>query len=121
MSDLQTRATELQTVPAITELIQLDQWVIYKSKSDKAPRRLNEAGDKLIGASHSNPDHWVSYDHAIRTAAAMAAAGVGFVFSAYDPYSGIDLDGCRDPETGMIAPWAQRIIDMCHSYTEISP
>lgn len=112
---------ELVSLPALAELAQLDQWVIYQSATDKAPRRLNERADKLIGASHSDPAHWVSYDNAIATAAALGAAGVGFVFSDYDPYTGIDLDGCRNKDTGAIEAWAQRIIDMCASYTEISP
>jgi putative DNA primase/helicase len=34
---------------------------------------------------------------------------------------GVDLDGCRDKESGVIAPWAQRWIDSLNSYTEISP
>lgn len=34
---------------------------------------------------------------------------------------GIDLDRCRDPETGKLAPWAARIIARFKSYTEVSP
>lgn len=48
-------------------------------------------------------------------------AGVGFVFAETDPYCGIDLDKARDPETGAIADWAQRVIDRVASYTEVSP
>jgi putative DNA primase/helicase len=48
-------------------------------------------------------------------------AGVGFVFTKDDPYAGIDLDHCRNPETGEIAPWAQAIVDYLSSYTEVSP
>jgi putative DNA primase/helicase len=47
--------------------------------------------------------------------------GIGYVFSAEDPYTGIDLDKCRDPETGTIEEWAQEIIISLRSYTEISP
>lgn len=47
--------------------------------------------------------------------------GLGFVFSAADPYCGIDLDGCRDPGTGEIAPWAWEMVEALHSYTEVSP
>ena len=35
--------------------------------------------------------------------------------------AGIDLDDCRDPETGEIASWAQQIVDALESYTEVSP
>jgi putative DNA primase/helicase len=47
--------------------------------------------------------------------------GVGFRFRPDDPYAGIDLDGCRNPETGAIAPWAQHWIDRFATYTEVSP
>jgi hypothetical protein len=34
---------------------------------------------------------------------------------------GVDLDSCRDPATGAIAPWAIAIISAIGSYAEISP
>ena len=128
MSDLQTRYTELQIaerVPGIAELTQLDQWVVSKYverhdkdgnlKYDKPPFSPHTG----YQCSHSEPEDWGSYEAAI--AILPRFLWLGFVFSEYDPYSGIDLDGCRDPKASKIAPWAQRIIDMCSSYTEISP
>ena len=47
--------------------------------------------------------------------------GIGFVFTADDPFVGVDLDHCRDPETGEVEPWAQEIVDELDSYTEVSP
>jgi primase-polymerase (primpol)-like protein len=48
--------------------------------------------------------------------------GIGFVFCGADPYSGIDLDKCRDPETGVIEQWARKIIDeVSEGYVEVSP
>ncbi len=47
--------------------------------------------------------------------------GIGFVFSSGDPYVGVDLDGCVDPETGEIEPWAAEIVEALDSYTELSP
>jgi hypothetical protein len=46
---------------------------------------------------------------------------MGVVLTKSGPYTVIDLDHCRDPETGIIEPWAQEIIDRLASYTEISP
>ena len=47
--------------------------------------------------------------------------GIGFVFAESDPYTGIDIDDCRDPQTGNIGAWAQELIDKLDSYTEVSP
>jgi primase-polymerase (primpol)-like protein len=47
--------------------------------------------------------------------------GVGFVFTEETPYSGIDLDDCRDPESGRLSEEAQAIIRDLSSYTEVSP
>ena len=38
-----------------------------------------------------------------------------------DDLGGIDLDGCRDPKTGALTPWAAEIIADFDSYAEISP
>jgi uncharacterized protein YjhX (UPF0386 family) len=46
-------------------------------------------------------------------------AGIGYVFTADDPYTGIDLDDCIENET--IAPWALDIVSTMNSYSEISP
>jgi putative DNA primase/helicase len=52
---------------------------------------------------------------------AYRGGGLGFVFTENDSYAGIDLDHCRNPETGEVAPWAQQIITVLKSYTEVSP
>lgn len=36
--------------------------------------------------------------------------GVGFVFTAADPFAGIDLDGCPDPGTDELAPLAAAVV-----------
>ena len=46
-------------------------------------------------------------------------AGIGFVFSSADPYTGIDLDNCVDGD-GEIALWALEIVRYFDSYTELS-
>jgi hypothetical protein len=47
--------------------------------------------------------------------------GLGFVFSADDPYTGVDLDGVRDRETGNLTPEAWAIVNALDGYTEVSP
>ncbi len=48
--------------------------------------------------------------------------GIGFVFCSADPFCGVDVDDCRDPETGAVAEWAQKLIDSVQEgYVEASP
>jgi hypothetical protein len=47
--------------------------------------------------------------------------GLGFVLTYRDPYTVIDLDGCRDPKTGDVEPWALAIVSRLASLTFVSP
>jgi hypothetical protein len=101
---------------------ELRQWVCW---------RLEERGGKptkipyspLTGqrASSTNPETWAGYREAVRACKEHGYGGIGFVFTAEDDLCGVDLDGCRHPETGEIEGWAQEIIEELNSYAEISP
>lgn len=72
-------------------------------------------------ASSTDPTTWAPFDVAVRRAQAEGW-GLGFVFSAtLNPFAGIDLDACRDPQTGLLVPWAQSIVAAFDSYAEVSP
>nr|WP_294556277.1 DUF3987 domain-containing protein [uncultured Rhodopila sp.] len=50
--------------------------------------------------------------------------GIGLVLGTWsDGYcvGGVDLDACRDPETGTLAPWAQKVLALIDTYSEVSP
>lgn len=118
------KPTALPLLPASVpaELQALAQWVVWDfvlrdGKPTKPPRRADN-GDP---ASSTDPATWASFDHARAAQLARSDSGIGFVFTASDPYCGIDLDDCRDPNTGVIEPEAQAIIDRLASYTEVSP
>jgi putative DNA primase/helicase len=72
-------------------------------------------------ASSTDPATWGIFDDVVAAFKAGGFDGIGFVFTADDDLAGIDLDHCRDPETGTIEPWAQAIINMFPgAYVEIS-
>jgi primase-polymerase (primpol)-like protein len=49
-------------------------------------------------------------------------SGIGFCFCSADPFVAIDADDCRDPSTGAVEEWAQKIIDSVkEGYVEVSP
>jgi putative DNA primase/helicase len=72
-------------------------------------------------ASHSELMTWSTFEEVLKAYKAGGYDGVGFMFCSGDPYTGIDLDGCRDPESGEIEPWAAQIIQTFDTYTELSP
>lgn len=113
-------STLADKVPA--ELITAPQWVLWKSVTrDGKPTKLPFQPNGKPAASNDSAT-WSPFDVA-RDAfeAKRGYAGLGFVFSEHDAFCGIDLDGCRDPETGDIAGWARSIIGKFKSYAEVSP
>jgi len=79
----------------------------------------------MFGASSTNPATWRTYQEAV---AAVHSdrwpgryAGVGRVITNDDPYVGVDLDGVRDPATGVITDEARDILEELNSYSEVSP
>ena len=105
------------------ELKDLEQWVGYKfekrgDKLTKPPYQVRVTGHP---AKANDSSTWATYDEAVAAYKAGHVDGIGFVFTKDDPYCGIDLDKCRNLETGEIEPRAEEIIRELNSYTEISP
>lgn len=96
------------------ELRRLNQWVGSENGVPKNPRF---PGRK---ARTNDPTTWGSFEEAVAGVEAGHYDGVSFVFTEDDSYVGIDLDACRDPETGEIADWAMKIVEDLDTYTEIS-
>ncbi|WP_416838720.1 hypothetical protein [Haloferax sp. DFSO52] len=103
------------------ELCERAQWVGWRTQTrggDETKVPLDVSGGY---ASATDRATWTTFDEALAYAEDGTADGVGFVFTDDDPYVGIDLDKCRDSETGEPEEWAQMIIERLDSYTEVSP
>jgi hypothetical protein len=116
-------------IPA--ELRERPQWVVWKYEPDKANTQWTKvpyrARDTLRKASTTDPATWATFEEALSSFEARRDApgrgivdGFGFVFTADDPYCGIDLDRSKR-ESGGCKPWAFDILEALHSYTETSP
>lgn len=132
------------SVPA--ELKSRRQWVIWlyhlKAEDDKPSKMLYKTNG--WAASTSNPKTWTTYSLALACYQKHSAgglfeyryrydrktpyqhfkcelAGIGYVFTAEDKYTGIDLDNCI--VDGKVQPWAQDIIAKFQgkAYIEFSP
>jgi primase-polymerase (primpol)-like protein len=99
----------VERIPA--ELRERRQWVVWKAvwneekgKHEKQPFR---ALDSTRHASSTNTSTWATYEPDVD--------GIGYVFSADDPYTGVDLD------QGLSAVERMAIVAALKSYTETSP
>jgi len=71
-------------------------------------------------ASSTNPETWCPFEYAQCAYFSHQLDGIGFILSDRDPFCVVDLDHCRDRETGRIDPIAASYIARLNSYTEIS-
>lgn len=92
----------------------------YEEKDDK-PTKVPYRADGKGRASTTDNKTWATYPATCDAYTAGGYDGIGFVVTPNDPFTGLDLDHCRHPQTGDIKPWARKIIDQINSYTEITP
>ena len=108
--------------PALAPLRARPQWVIWRltwrtGHWTKPPFRCD---DPYRFASSADSGSWSSYGGAV--SAATAGDGITYVLTPEDPFAAVDIDHARDPLTGTVETWAQRLLDQAsHSYVEISP
>ena len=99
-----------------------DQWVCWReAERDGKPTKIPVTPGAGGFASSTDPETWASFETALEYTETKHADGVGFVFTDDDPIVGVDIDDCRDPETGDVDDAALDIIGRLDSYTEVSP
>lgn len=104
--------------PAFLEEFKAEpKWLVWRTeKRGKTITKIPYSARGGTGSS-TNPETWSSFAEA--SAVATRYDGLGFAIT--DGHVLIDLDGCRDPKTGIIEEWAQFIVDFLQCPTEISP
>jgi putative DNA primase/helicase len=117
------------------ELTERAQWVCWRyEERDAKLTKVPYTPGTLRRASSTDPSTWTTFEVATQACefgydglsdvdhGEPSYDGIGFALSDADPYAGIDLDKCRNPESGDIAPWALEILDRVRDgYSEISP
>jgi RecA-family ATPase len=110
------------SMPVFEELAALTRWVGWRweTRNGKATKPPIAASGGY--ANTTDPGTWTNLIGALDAVHQHGLEGPGFVLdAAKDGIVGIDLDGCRDPETGELTRWARKIIGLINSYAEISP
>ncbi len=107
------------------QLTERPQWVCWRSEDRNGKKtKVPYTPGTERRASSTDLMTWRTFREAVEAyeRAEPPYAGIGFVFCSADPFAGIDLDGCRDPETGEVAQWAQDLINaVSEGYVEASP
>jgi hypothetical protein len=115
-----TYNADLANLPAaLRSRTQERRWVCWKWtwKSSQWTKPPFQACDPLLFAKSNDPETWGDYSVAVAAVAAGEANGIGYMLLGSD-LSAIDLDHCRDPQTGEIDEWAQAEIKATDSYVE---
>jgi len=111
--------TRFEYIP--DELKRLPQWVLYKRENrngntTKIPYTIS--GDK---ARSDDPLTWATFEACVSALSDNGCFdGIGFEFSETACVTGIDLDNCRNPDTGVLSKEASEIVNRFNSYTEVS-
>ena len=108
------------------ELREVPQWTAWRpeitasGKISKIPVNVRTGGN----AQSNNAATFSSFDDALchyNRHRNNGIAGINFAFTDSDPYFGLDLDDCRNPETGEISEEATSILQEFNTYCEVSP
>jgi primase-polymerase (primpol)-like protein len=122
-----TAVVDPPTIEKIPEqLTERPQWVCWRREMrDGKPTKVPYTPGTERRASTTDLMTWRTFSEALEAyeGGEPPYDGIGFVFCSADPFVGIDLDGCRSPQTGEVEPWAQNIIDTfsAEGYVEASP
>lgn len=104
------------------ELRRRHQWLVWKyEKRDDDITKVPYIAGGVGKADTTDMMTWRPFDEAVAALQTGRYDGLGFVFSSGDSYAGIDLDNCRNPETGNLEEWASEIVRNLDGYAEVSP
>ena len=101
-----------------TELKQRSRWLTWSGDPTKKQPFISGT---TTPAATNKPEHLVSYEQALKNIqSGLGHPHLGFV--PENPVVGLDLDSCRNPETGSVQEWASELFRLLPAtYVEITP
>ncbi len=111
----------LENIPE--QLTERPQWVCWRlEEREDEWTKVPYSAISFERASSTDLLTWATFDEALTAYTVGGFDGIGFMFCSADPFCGIDLDDCRDPETGAVEEWARKLINSVQEgYVEVSP
>lgn len=101
----------------------LPNWVLWRIEERKAGDRPTKVPYSTNGSKAKADDAktWTHLQAVLDAHQSGGYDGIGFEFGDRCGFVGVDLDGCRNPDTGEVAEWAKAIIKSLDTYAEVSP
>lgn len=105
------------------ELKRLPQWVVWRWVWDEKREHWDKPPFSAIdGFKCDHRDHAKQTTFDVALAASKDFDGIGLSMGKNGSgYVGVDIDECRDPESGFLSIEAQAIVDELNTFTEVSP
>lgn len=116
-------ADKLKSLPA--SLRESPQWICWQERpapNKQKPGKVPVNPVTFAGIDPHDPENWMTFEAALAAYESTAKlTGIGFDFAPENDFAGVDIDNCRNPETGQIEPWGWELARRHDSYTEVSP
>jgi putative DNA primase/helicase len=93
------------------ELTSRSQWVCWRLERRPGEKKLTKPPYNIATQRHAdtgNSATWATFNEVVQVKGSYD--GVGYVLVSADHLTFIDLDNCRNPETGEIAKWAWKVV-----------
>jgi hypothetical protein len=124
--------TNIMPPPTLADLAALPRWVAWRTEPQRGTGRITKVPKSpatLAEAASTRPETWGTREAAEAADQRLPASphgpgGVGIVLGDWQDgqrIGGVDLDACRDPETGAVEPWARNVLALLDTYAEVSP
>src|SRR5262245_47668357 len=93
-------------------------WIIRKNGKRTKPPFQGRYPSRF--ASSTKPETWSDFDTCVKTYNTKKVDGIGYALAGSD-VAAIDIDDCRDKDTGVLHPWAAALVNRAQSYCEVTP
>jgi RecA-family ATPase len=114
---------EFNRAPAWLEDIEERRFVCWGWRDKDGKRTKPPLKPSGAFASTSNPKTWRTLSGVLKALDRQAVPldGIGYVMTEDTERIAFDLDKCRNPETGVLAPWARELLARSDTYAELTP
>jgi putative DNA primase/helicase len=98
------------------------QWLVWRIKPNghKKPKKVPVSPKTGREIDYTNRRNLMGFDGAVSLYLNNTVHGIGFAFTAADPFAGVDLDRCRNPMTCNLEPFAESLLKELDTYAEVS-